>query len=183
MLKKRGFSKGSTPHAILFTDSKFSFVQKRFFSILKPFLTDRFPKMRNSKIFSVGFFFGVEPCRPEIEKRTFLVWLQEKVLKNHDCRPETENRTFLLWIKEKVLKNYDWTKIGRDDRLLFSNSKQALMSQYQHNTTMLTPTQKLKIVQNFIYLVAVNAVYSSGVQTNKEGKEKLVFKHFEAELA
>ena len=29
----------------------------------------------------------------------------------------------------------------------------------------------------------MNAVYSSGVQTNKEGKEKLVFKHFEAELA
>jgi hypothetical protein len=29
----------------------------------------------------------------------------------------------------------------------------------------------------------VNAVYSSGVQTNKEGKEKLVFKCFEAELA
>ena len=48
---------------------------------------------------------------------------------------------------------------------------------------MLTPTQKLKILQNFICLVAVNAVYSSGVQTNKEGKEKLVFKHFEAELA
>ena len=29
----------------------------------------------------------------------------------------------------------------------------------------------------------MNAVYSSGVQTNKEGKEKLVFKCFEAELA
>lgn len=57
------------------------------------------------------------------------------------------------------------------------------MSQTQHITTMLTPTQKLKILQNFICLVAVNAVYSSGVQTNKEGKEKLVFKHFEAELA
>jgi hypothetical protein len=57
------------------------------------------------------------------------------------------------------------------------------MSQTQHNTTMLTPTQELKILQNFICLVAVNAVYSSGVQTNKEGKEKLVFKHFEAELA
>jgi hypothetical protein len=48
---------------------------------------------------------------------------------------------------------------------------------------MLTPNQKLKILQNFICLVAVNSVYSSGVQTNKEGKEKLVFKCFEAELA
>ena len=54
------------------------------------------------------------------------------------------------------------------------------MSPTQHNSTMLTPTQKLKILQNFICLVAVNAVYSSGVQTNKEGK--LVFKNFEAEL-
>jgi hypothetical protein len=57
------------------------------------------------------------------------------------------------------------------------------MSQTQHNATMLIPTQKLMILQNFICLVVVNAVYSSGVQTNKEGKEKLVFKHFEAELA
>jgi hypothetical protein len=48
---------------------------------------------------------------------------------------------------------------------------------------MLTANQKLKILQSFICLVAVNAVYSSGVQTNKEGKEKLVFQCFEAELA
>ena len=49
--------------------------------------------------------------------------------------------------------------------------------------TMLTTNQRLKILQSFIYLVAVNFVYSSGVQTNKEGKEKLVFATFEAELA
>jgi hypothetical protein len=59
-----------------------------------------------------------------------------------------------------------------------------MISPTHHNTTnMLTPNQKLKILQNFMCLVAVNAVYSSGVQTNKEGKEKLVFKFFEAELA
>ena len=48
---------------------------------------------------------------------------------------------------------------------------------------MLTTNQRLKILQSFICLVAVNSVYSSGVQTNKEGKEKLVFATFEAELA
>lgn len=48
---------------------------------------------------------------------------------------------------------------------------------------MLTTNQKLKILQNFICLIAVNSVYSSGVQLNKEGKEKLVFSTFEAELA
>ena len=48
---------------------------------------------------------------------------------------------------------------------------------------MLTTNQRLKILQSFIYLVAVNFVYSSGVQTNKEGKEKLIFATFEAELA
>jgi hypothetical protein len=46
---------------------------------------------------------------------------------------------------------------------------------------MLAAAQKLKILQSFI-LVAVNAVYSSSAQTNKEGNEKLVFKRFEAEL-
>ena len=48
---------------------------------------------------------------------------------------------------------------------------------------MLTSNQKLKILQSFLCLVAVNSVYSSGVQLNKEGKEKLVFSAFEAELA
>ena len=48
---------------------------------------------------------------------------------------------------------------------------------------MLTSNQKLKILQSFICLVAVNSVYSSGVQLSKEGKEKLVFATFEAELA
>lgn len=52
-----------------------------------------------------------------------------------------------------------------------------------HIITMLTPTQKLKILQNFLCLIAVNGVYKSGVQTNKEGKEKLAFAHFEAELS
>ena len=54
----------------------------------------------------------------------------------------------------------------------------------QHNLAiMLTSNQKLKILQSFICLISVNAVYSSGVQLNKEGKEKLVFVTFEAELA
>ena len=48
---------------------------------------------------------------------------------------------------------------------------------------MLTSNQKLKILQSFICLISVNAVYSSGVQLNKEGKEKLVFVTFKAELA
>ena len=48
---------------------------------------------------------------------------------------------------------------------------------------MLTSNQKLKILQNFICLVAVNSVFSSGVQLNKEGKEKLVFATVEAELS
>ena len=48
---------------------------------------------------------------------------------------------------------------------------------------MLTSNQKLKILQSFICLISVNAVYSSGVQLNKERKEKLVFVTFEAELA
>ena len=47
---------------------------------------------------------------------------------------------------------------------------------------MLTSNQRLKILQSFICLVAVNSVYSSGVQLNKEGKEKVVFATFEAEL-
>ena len=53
----------------------------------------------------------------------------------------------------------------------------------QHNSIMLTSNQKLKILQSFICLISVNAVYSSGVQLNKEGKEKLVFVTIEAELA
>ena len=54
----------------------------------------------------------------------------------------------------------------------------------QHNLSiMLTSNQKLKILQSFICLISVNAVYSSGVQLNKDGKEKLVFTTFEAELA
>jgi hypothetical protein len=48
---------------------------------------------------------------------------------------------------------------------------------------MLTNLQKLKILQNLLCLVAVNAVYNSGQQCNKEGKEKKVFAIFEAELA
>ena len=48
---------------------------------------------------------------------------------------------------------------------------------------MLTNLQKLKILQNLLCLVAVNAVYSCGEQCNKEGKEKKVFAIFEAELA
>lgn len=48
---------------------------------------------------------------------------------------------------------------------------------------MLTLNQKLKILQSLICLISVNAVYSSGVQLNKEGNEKLVFVTFEAELA
>ena len=48
---------------------------------------------------------------------------------------------------------------------------------------MLTSNQKLKILQSFICLISVNAVYSSDVQLNKEGKEKLVFVTFKAELA
>ena len=48
---------------------------------------------------------------------------------------------------------------------------------------MLTNFQKLKILQNLITLVSVNAVYSSGQQCSKETKEKKVFAIFEAELA
>ena len=48
---------------------------------------------------------------------------------------------------------------------------------------MLTALQKLKILQNFICLIAVNHVYKSGVQMNKEGKEKQSFIVFEAELS
>ena len=48
---------------------------------------------------------------------------------------------------------------------------------------MLTNLQKLKILQNLLCLIAVNAVYNSGQQCNKEGKEKKVFAIFEAELA
>jgi hypothetical protein len=40
-----------------------------------------------------------------------------------------------------------------------------------------------RILQNLLCLVAVNAVYNSGQQCNKEGKEKKVFAIFEAELA
>ena len=54
----------------------------------------------------------------------------------------------------------------------------------QHNLSIIfTSNQKLKILQSFICLISVNAVYSSGVQLNKDGKEKLVFTTFEAELA
>ena len=58
-----------------------------------------------------------------------------------------------------------------------------LQAPTHHKYSMLTSNQKLKILQNFICLVAVNSVYSSGVQLNKEGKEKLVFATFEAELS
>lgn len=73
--------------------------------------------------------------------------------------------------------------IGRSDEIstLSCHRTQAVM---QHNLSiMLTSNQKLKILQSFICLISVNAVYSSGVQLNKEGKEKLVFVTFEAELA
>ena len=44
----------------------------------------------------------------------------------------------------------------------------------QHNEAIiLTSNQKLMILQSFICLISVNAVYSSGVQLNKDGKEKL----------
>ena len=59
----------------------------------------------------------------------------------------------------------------------------ALLHSSPHIITMLTPTQKLKILQDFLCLIAVNGIYKSGVQTNKEGKEKLAFAHFEAELS
>lgn len=63
-----------------------------------------------------------------------------------------------------------------------------LTTHYMHHGstiqfTMLTNLQKLKILQNLLCLVAVNAVYNSGQQCNKEGKEKKVFAIFEAELA
>ena len=48
---------------------------------------------------------------------------------------------------------------------------------------MLTHLQKLKILQNLLCLVAVNAVFSCGEVFNKDGKEKKVFSAFEAELA
>jgi hypothetical protein len=51
------------------------------------------------------------------------------------------------------------------------------------NPIMLTTLQKVKILQNLLCFVAVNAVYSSGEQCNKEGKEKKVFAIFEAELS
>jgi hypothetical protein len=48
---------------------------------------------------------------------------------------------------------------------------------------MLTSNQKLKILQNLLCLLSVNAVYKSGMQLNKDGKEKQAFSVFEAELA
>jgi hypothetical protein len=56
-------------------------------------------------------------------------------------------------------------------------------NQIQFNPIMLTNLQKAKILQNLLCFVAVNAVYNSGEQCNKEGIEKKVFAIFEAELS
>ena len=48
---------------------------------------------------------------------------------------------------------------------------------------MLTSIQKLKILQSFLCLISVNAVYKSGMQLNKDGKERQAFNVFEAELS
>ena len=64
-----------------------------------------------------------------------------------------------------------------------SNILSWMSSPTHHNSDMLTNLQKLKILQNLLCLIAVNAVYSSGQQCTKEMKEKKVFAIFEAELA